>query len=255
VSKKNRERKAGSDETRVRGKAAAGSELTRFYWIIGGVAVLGLAIVGWSVGSKALTPTVSEPITMEGLDDPTQLMQVARPVVKGDPNAPITIMEFADFQCPGCAGFFGEVEPQIQAEFLDTGKAKFAFYDFPLVSIHPHAFLASRAARCAEDQGKFWPYHDTLYRNQGRWAAQQNPSGLFEEYARQLGLVATDFSSCLRSDRHADVVTANMQLGFQMQIQGTPSVLVTAGKGVGRTVAATIEGIRAGVAAFQSGGG
>ena len=158
MSKKNRERKYGSGE--APSSASGGAEMTKFYWILGAVAVLGVGIVGYSVGSKALSPTVSEPIEMAGLDDPAELMQVARGVEKGDPDAPISIIEFADFQCPGCGGFATQVKPLLEAEFVDTGKAKFIYYDFPVVSIHGHAFLAARAARCAEDQEKFWPYHD-----------------------------------------------------------------------------------------------
>ena len=253
MSKKNREKKAkqyGAGEHKV----TPANELTRFYWVLGAVAVVGIGIVGWSVGSKALSPTVSEPIKMEGIEDPAKLMQVARGVTKGRADAPITIIEFADFQCPGCGSFYRDVEPLVDQEFIESGKAKFIFYDFPLVAIHNHAFLAARAGHCAEDQDKFWPYHDVLYRNQARWAAMQNPTSLFEGYAKDVGLNGDQFSSCLKSDKHADVVTANMQLGFQMQIQGTPTLMVTAGGGSGRRVAATIEGIREGVVATQTGG-
>ena len=252
MSTKSRERKYGSGE--APSSASGGAEMTKFYWILGAVAVLGVGIVGYSVGSKALSPTVSEPIEMAGLEDPAELMQVARGVEKGDPDAPISIFEFADFQCPACGGFATQVEPLLDAEFVETGKAKFVYYDFPVVSIHGHAFLAARAARCAEDQERFWPYHDILYRSQPRWSTAQNPAGLFEDYAEDLGLDESEFSSCLKSDRHADVVTANMQLGYQLQIQGTPTILVTQGQGVGRRVTATLEGIREGIALLQSGG-
>jgi protein-disulfide isomerase len=227
--------------------------MTKFYWILGAVAVLGVGIVGYSVGSKALSPTVSEPIEMAGLDDPDELMQVARGVEMGNPDAPISIIEFADFQCPACGGFATQVKPLLEVEFVETGKAKFIYYDFPLVSIHSHAFLAARAAHCAEDQEKFWPYHDVLYRSQPRWSTIQNPAGMFEDYAEDLGLDEGEFSDCLKSDRHADVVTANMQLGYQLQVQGTPTVMVTQGQGVGRRVTATVEGIREGIALLQSG--
>ena len=247
MSKKNRERKFGTAES------SGGNELTKFYWVIGAVAVVGIGIVGSSVGSKALSPTVSAPVVLEGVNDPSKLLEMAQPRVKGDPNAPIMIIEFADFQCPACGGFFSEVSPQIEAEFINTGKAKFLFYDFPLVQVHPNAFLASRAARCADDQGKFWPYHDVLYRTQGRWSSLQNPAGEFEDYAEQMGLDAGDFAACLRSDRYADVITASIELGTQLQLPGTPTVMVGSGMGR-RRVASTIEGIREGVALFQNGG-
>ena len=240
MSKKSSECKYGSG-----GKApGAHSEMTRFYWILGVVAVLGVGIVGYSVGSKAMSTTVSAPIPMPGLDDPTKLMDVARGVVKGNADAPFTIIEFADFQCPACGQFAVSEKPLIEAEFVATGKAKFVYYDFPLVSVHNHAFLAARAARCAEDQQKFWEYHDVLYRNQPRWSGSTNPAGLFENYASEIGLAAGEFSDCLKSDKHADVITANMELGYQVQVPGTPTLMLTQGLGVGRKVSSTTAAIR-----------
>jgi protein-disulfide isomerase len=251
VSKKKRERKQyGSGSSAV----ATRNEMTKFYWILGAVAVLGIGIVGYSVGSKALGNTVSEPIVMEGLEDATRLMELARPVFKGDPNAPVTIMEFADFQCPACAQYYQQVEPLIQTEFIATGRAKFAYYDFPLTDAHPNAFLAARAGRCAEDQQRFWEYHDVLYRNQNRWAGAPNPTGSFEDYAQDVGLDGDVFSACLRSDKHADVVTASMELGRQVQVPGTPTIMVTAGTGIGRRVSGSIESIREAIESIQPGG-
>jgi protein-disulfide isomerase len=251
VSKKNRERKKyGSGE----GAVGPRNEMTKFYWILGAVAILGIGIVGYSVGSKAMADTVSEPIEMAGLEDPTKLMEVARGITKGDANAPFTIIEFADFQCPACGQFFAQVKPLIESEFVATGKAKFVYYDFPLTSVHPNAFLAARAGHCAEDQQKFWEFHDVMYRNQNRWAGAPNPTGNFEDYAKDLGLDASAFNACLESDKHADVVTANMELGNQLQVPGTPTILVTQGKGVGRKVESSIEGIRTAIEMMSTGG-
>ncbi|MSR35586.1 MAG: DsbA family protein [Gemmatimonadetes bacterium] len=251
MSKKNRERKKyGSGEGAVGPK----NEMMKFYWILGSVAVLGIVIVGYSVGSKAMADTVSEPIEMAGLEDPTKLMEVARGITKGDPNAPFTIMEFADFQCPACGQFYAQVGQLIESEFVKTGKAKFVYYDFPLTTVHPNAFLAARAGHCAEDQEKFWEFHDVMYRNQNRWAGSQNPTSNFEDYAKDLGLDANAFNACLESDKHADVVTANMELGNQLHVPGTPTILVTQGKGVGRKVESSIEGIRTAIEMMSTGG-
>ena len=252
MSKKKRERKQyGSGETAVAPK----NEITKFYWILGIVAVLGIGIVGYSVGSKAMANTVSKPIELSGLDDPTKLMALAHGVTRGDPNAPVTIIEFADFQCPACQQFYQQVEPLIQTEFISTGKAKYLYYDFPLVSVHNHAFLAARAGHCAEDQNKFWEYHDVLYRNQNRWVPEPNPTKTLEGYAKDLGMDAGAFKGCLESDKHADLVTANMELASQLQLEGTPSVLVTQGKGMGRRVSPSIEGIREAVELVTTQGG
>ena len=252
MSKKKRERKQyGSGETAV----AAKNEMTKFYWILGIVAVVGVGIVGYSVGSKAMANTVSAPVQLAGLDDPTKLAGMAHGVVRGDSAAPVTIVEFGDFQCPACQQFFQQVEPLILTEFVSTGKAKYVFYDFPLINPHPHAFIAARASHCAEDQNKYWEYHDVLYRNQGRWVAENNPAKMLESYAKDLGMDASAFKQCLESDKHADLVTANLEMANQLQLEGTPSVLVGSSKGgMRRRVTASIEGIREAVALASNGG-
>jgi protein-disulfide isomerase len=254
MSKKKRERKYGSEEVRA-ATGAEGSEIVKFYWILGAVAVLGVGIVAFRAGSTAFSNTVTEPVVVEGLADPAVLMQTARGVTKGNPDAEITIIEFADFQCPACREFFSAVKPMVEAEFIATGVAKFVFYDFPLTNIHPNAFLAARAGHCAEDQGKFWEFHDVLFRNQNAWAAEPSPVGRFEDYAGDLGLDAGEFSACLRSDKHAAVVTANMELATQMQAPGTPTIIVGKGQSVPQRVTSTVEGIRAAVQALQTTGG
>lgn len=250
MSKKKRERKNTENND-----SPAASGMTGFYWLLGVVAVMGVSIVGYAVTSRSGgSTTVSQPIGVAGLSDPGTLMSLARGVEKGNAQAPITIVEFGDFQCPVCEQFERLVKPFIEAEFVNTGRAKFVFYDFPL-SIHPNAFLAARAARCAEDQGKFWEYHDHLYQTQSQWSPEPNPEGMFEEYAESVGLEDGAFEGCLRSDRHADVVTANMALATQLQAPGTPTILVTQGRGVGRRVPHNIEGIREAVVALETGAG
>ena len=112
MSKKKRERKYGSEETQT-ATAAAGSEMTKFYWILGAVAVLGVGIIMFRVGSTAFSNTVTEPVVVEGLTDPTVLMQTARGVEKGNADAEITIIEFADFQCPACGAFARDTKPLV----------------------------------------------------------------------------------------------------------------------------------------------
>ncbi len=172
-------------------------------------------------------------IVMGELEDVEALVEMATGVERGDPDAPITILEFGDFQCPACQQFASMVKPQIDLAYVDEGIARFVFHDFPL-SGHAHAFLAARAARCALDQGGqyFWPYHDQLFRNQSTWSLSQSPpTNAFESYAGTLGLDANNFADCLDSDRHADVISANMRLGMELGVTGTPSVFVSEGAG------------------------
>lgn len=200
--------------------------MSKFYLLFGAVAVIGVGVVGYNVSSGMFGSAVSAPVEVAGLENPETLVAMARGVTKGDPDAPITIVEFGDFQCPSCASFAQTYKPQVELGFIESGQAKFVFYDFPLTSIHPNAFLAARAARCAEDQDKFWEYHDELFRQQARWSSLPSPANAFEDYAETVGLDTGEFASCLNSDRHADLVTANMRLGEVMRISGTPSILV-----------------------------
>jgi protein-disulfide isomerase len=205
-----------------------GSDMKKLYIILAVVAVVGIGAVGVSVGGGA-GGAVSEPIAVEGLDDLNRLVELAQGVTRGDPNATVTIIEFGDYQCPSCQMFATQVEPQMNLALIESGKAKFIYYDWPIIEAHQHAFLAARAARCAGDQSKYWEYHDQLYRNQARWATSTDAEGTFIEYAGTLALDEGDFEGCLRSDRHADVVTANMELGLQLGVRGTPTIIVEQG--------------------------
>jgi protein-disulfide isomerase len=222
--------------------------LGSFYWVLLVVAIVGGGAVGLGVRSRrASAAGATGPVDMPELKDPTRLMAAARGEMKGDSAAPITIIEFADFQCPYCAKFGVEMEPQLEKDLLATGKAKLVFYDYPLVHAHEHAFLAARAARCAEDQGKFWPYHDALYKNQASWAPEKDPRARMGTLAQGVGVDPTAFAACLRSDQHADLVSANMELGKQLGVDRTPTFIVTQGGGIGQKVNPTVEDIEAAV--------
>jgi protein-disulfide isomerase len=200
--------------------------MTKFYWVLGAIAVVGVAAVGYSMSSSALGSAAREPVSVEGLEDMARLAEVAQGVTKGNPDAPITIMEFGDYQCPGCGNFALGVKPQMELAYVQTGKAKFIFYDFPLISIHPNAFLAARSARCAQDQDKFWEYHDALYRNQSSWSADPQPIGRFAGYAGAVGMDEEAFEACVNSDQHAEVVSANLRLAETLGLPGTPSIMI-----------------------------
>jgi protein-disulfide isomerase len=211
--------------------------MKKLYLVLAAVAVVGIGAVGYSVGSGG-GGAVSAPIEIDGLFlgegdsarlDVNRLVELAQGVTKGDPSATVSIIEFGDYQCPSCQVFATQVEPQMNLALIESGKAKFIYYDWPIIEAHQYAFLAARAARCAGDQGKYWEYHDNLYRNQTRWATSTDAEGMFVEYAATLALDEGAFDSCLRSDRHADVVTANMELGMQLGVRGTPTVIVEQG--------------------------
>lgn len=199
--------------------------MKKFYVILGVVAVIGVGAVGYSAVGKATSRAVTGPVEIEGLDDPQTLIALAKGVEAGNPDAEVAIWEFADFQCPACGAFAGQVKPQVDLAYVETGKVKYVFYDFPL-NIHQNAFIAARAARCAEDQDRFWDFHDVLFQKQSEWSFSSRPAGEFASYAADLGLDRGAFETCLDSDAHADVVTANMRLGDELRVNSTPTVMV-----------------------------
>jgi len=205
-----------------------GSDMKKLYIVLAAVAVIGIGAVGLSVGSGG-GAAVTAPVPVEGLDDPERLVELAQGMTKGDESATVSIIEFGDFQCPACQGFAMQVKPQVELAYVESGRVKFVYYDWPIVSGHPNAFLAARASRCAADQGMYWEYHDNLFRNQGRWAPLTNPVSTFVEYAETLGLDRGEFASCVNSDRHAELVTANMELGNQLGVNQTPTIYVEQG--------------------------
>lgn len=214
------------------GKASGGSRTARFYWVLGVVAVLGVAIVGYAVGSKRLGRVATEPVKVPGLDDMSTLVKKARGVTIGKAGAPATIAEFGDFMCPLCRDFDLTIKPRLISKYVDTGKAKFIFYDFPLVSIHPNSFIAARAARCAEDQDKFWAYQNVVYRNQLQWSERKSPTEYLLAYGDSVGLDNEKFSACVKSSAHADLVSAELRLAEDLGLDGTPTVMVSVGHGM-----------------------
>jgi protein-disulfide isomerase len=203
------------------------SDMKRFYYIFGAVAVIGIGVVGFNVGNSMLSSAVTAPVELDLADDGA-LVELAQGVTLGDPEAQVTVVEFGDYQCPGCGAFALSVKPQLEGTLVASGEVKFVYYDFPLISIHPNAFLAARAARCSGEQDSYWEYHETLFRNQSRWAAATMPASAFEDYAEEVGMDGAAFEVCLNSEKYADVVTANMELGARMQVNGTPTVMVNA---------------------------
>ena len=242
-------------KSREKAKAGAGGKVSPLYVVLGVVGVIGIGALGYTLSSSSVVSgAVSEPVEVEGLDDPARLVELAQGVTRGDPSSPIKIVEFGDYQCPGCGNFARMVKPRVDMAYIDAGQAHFTFYDFPLIQIHPHAFLAARAARCAGDQEMYWQYHDALFANQPTWSGSTSPGRLFSDYAETVGLDVDAFQDCLNSDRHADVVTANMQLGLELGVSGTPTIMISEGQGMARRTGSDFESIAEAIAAYQQGG-
>lgn len=143
----------------------------------------------------------------------------------GDIDAPITIVEYTDFQCPFCSRHFTQTYPQIAEQYIETGIVRYVFKDFPLTSIHPQAVEAAEAARCAGDQGMFLDMYSRIFMDQAQWSGIQ-PTELFSEYAAELDLDMNDFGECLESGKYEAEVNADLQEGLQLGVTGTPAFFV-----------------------------
>lgn len=145
----------------------------------------------------------------------------------GDENAKVTIVEFSDFQCPYCKRFFDDTYAQIKADYIDTGKAKLYYRHLPL-AIHPFAQDAAEASECANDQGKFWEYHDLLFENFDGWTvvATGDLPATLTGYAGDLGLNTDEFSACLANNTHEKKVTDDMAEGQTAGATGTPTFFI-----------------------------
>ena len=125
----------------------------------------------------------------------------------GKPDAPITIVEFSDYQCPFCRRFFENTLPALKADYIDIGTVRYVFRDFPLDRIHPQARKAAEAARCAGEQGQYWEMHDQLFQNRALRVLQ------LKGYARNLGLDLTAFEACLDGGTYAAEVDKDVAAG------------------------------------------
>jgi protein-disulfide isomerase len=139
----------------------------------------------------------------------------------GSKNAPVTIFEFGDFQCPNCGNWFKTQEQQVVQNLINTGKASLVWRDFDYYG--PDSTRASEAAYAAGEQGKFWEFHDLLYANQGNpndgWASQSN----LQKFAQSLGLNMTEFNQSLSCGKYLSLINSNYNSGQQLGVSGTPT--------------------------------
>ena len=147
----------------------------------------------------------------------------------GNPDAPVHVREWADFECPSCMQFATITEPDVRARLVNTGRVSFEYFFFPLEQ-HTSAASAAYAAACAGDQGveKFWAMHDAIYQGFNDWAAgrTRNPKKVFAGYAGSIGLDTDQWSSCYDSDKFHDLITAHKAEGMQRGVNSTPTFII-----------------------------
>jgi len=237
---------ASNDEEKITIKKSTYNNM-----LIGLIAVVAVAafIGGYSIGTfddsdSGISPEELKDILSEieiKTTAPQPIQQPSQPGVpqifrvsldddpfKGNANAQVTVIEFSDFQCPFCFRFFEQTLPQIEKNYIETGKIKFVYRDLPLDNLHPNARPVHIAAECADEQGKFWEYHDILFEKQSEWQrlAAADLQITMAEYANDLGLEKASFESCMQSDEIADEVNKDYLDGTSYGATGTPTFFI-----------------------------
>jgi len=164
-----------------------------------------------------------QPAQATGLQDGatvTEKLTAEDARTKGDKNAKVTMYEYSDFECPFCGNFFTGAYKQIEEKYVKTGKVKVVFKDFPL-TFHANAQKSAEAARCAQEQGKFWEMHDKLFSNQKSLTTDN-----YKKWAGEMGVKSDQFNQCLDSGKYADAVKKDLAEGVKIGIQGTPSFVI-----------------------------
>ena len=193
--------------------------------IVAGLAIVAVAIIAGiyyltlppAPGSSEL-PRVSD-------DTPPFPAELDRHGISAGPeNAAVVVREFADYQCPACARF-AEASQKLKAQYVDSGKVRFVFFDLPLAQ-HNNAVPAAMAARCAGDQNRYWGMHDRLFERQSSWSSAGDPLRHFSAYAEDLELDTRRFNRCMDTDLHREAVDDSLQVARQLRVASTPTVLV-----------------------------
>jgi protein-disulfide isomerase len=145
-------------------------------------------------------------------------MTIDGPLVMGSKDAKLVLVEFSDFQCPFCRRHLLQTMPSLKKDYIDTGKIRYVFRDYPIAQIHPASAGGHLAARCAADQDKYWAYHDRLFgapKDMGREA--------LTAHAKALEMDLDAFGKCLTDAKHANAVRADMAEGEKLGVRGTPT--------------------------------
>lgn len=212
----NQQRRAGAPKpgsASQRGRAVKQSSSRRgLYIVLAGVAVVALVLVGAFLFRPGAGANVAEEL-------------LATLPSKGSAEAPVTVVEYSDFQCPACGYYFAQMSSDIDATYVDAGKVRIIYHDFPL-NQHRNAIPAAEAARAANEQGKFWEMHDLLFRQQYEWSELVDPTAQFVAYAGALGLDTATFEEALRSGKFRQDVLKTKQAAESANIPATPTFVI-----------------------------
>ena len=157
----------------------------------------------------------------------------------GNANAKVTVVEYADYECPFCEQWFKTVWPDLKTKYVDTGKIKFVYQDFAFLG--PDSNTAAEASHCAADQNMFWQYHDYLFANQGAEGSGWATATHQKQFAQSVGLNVSQFNSCLDGGKYKQEVLDETAAGKSYGVTGTPSIFINGSIIVGAQPATAFE--------------
>ena len=198
---------------------AAGA-MKRFYVILAVLALGGVAAIGYLTMGRH---RVSIPANVQVLPADTAGF---RGYLKGSDSAAIEVTEYADYQCPACQDFEAVQMPTIDERLIATGRVRWRYRDFPLDQIHNHTRIAAHSAACADEQGKYWEQHRSIYSWQPDWTTQRDPTGTFRNYARANGLDVAKYDACMETGKYAGRIEASSREGVALGVGSTPTFLI-----------------------------
>ena len=193
--------------------------LKGFYIGIGGVAVVGIGALAMAMARGAALP--SGPIELAAIESARGFGGYEI----GDADAPVEIVEFADFECPACRQHWVLTMYDVKQRLVSTGQVRLVFRDFPL-DMHPNARAAHHAAACVADQGMFWEIHDKLFDTQNEWTRRSGAERKFRGYARELGVDVGEYDACMSEGRFRARIQASFEGGAALGVGSTPSYLL-----------------------------
>jgi len=199
--------------------AANQAGMKRFYAVFGAVAVIGLGALAY-LTTRPQTISIPANVTVQPSDT-----SGFRGYLKGSPDAPVEITEFADYQCPFCQTFATLQMPTIEERLINTGRLRWRYRDFPLQQ-HSFSRLAAHSAACADEQGKYWEQHKRIYEGQTEWATTRDAAPMFRRYAQAGGMDLRRYDGCMKAGKYAGRIQASLDEGIQLGVNSTPTLLV-----------------------------
>jgi protein-disulfide isomerase len=170
------------------------------------------------VAVAALLIVPNLPVSVNNLKTPEAIVRnQVNGLTAGDPNAPVKVYEYSDFECVHCYDFWKQLEPSFVADYVNTGKVYLTYVPFSFIS--PESYTAAQAAYCASDQGKFWQYHDYLFVNYGATLNDQ----MLKTIAQAVGLDMTQFNQCYQSGKYTQQVLDDLNSGRTNGVNSTPT--------------------------------